>query len=162
MESSGKKIIKIPKLSKEDPQKNKQLKELFELEEDNNKNKKDNDKIKMNYNETVFFKPNNSMNIENGGYTGKFNKLGSENEKDLSKLINNVISTTLTNNEIIKKRDTNSSIKFNVNINNNYYNSNFNYVIPPNGKENSGNIDKNENQETKGGVSNFFSKIVNY
>ena len=69
----------------------------------------------------------------------------------ISKLINNVINSANNCSNSQKFKDS-SSIKFNVNINNNYFNSNYNYVI-------------NEQQPIKekkeeGGFTGFFSNLI--
>ena len=93
--------------------------------------------MKISYNEKVFFNPPKEIN----------NKMTHDTET-ISKLINNVINSANTGSNSQNFKDS-SSIKFNVNINNNYFNSNYNYVI-------------NEQQPIKqkkdeGGFTGFFS-----
>jgi hypothetical protein len=117
------KLIKVPKLSKDDPNKCKKLKEIFEIEPEKNTSRNTH-KIKINYNETLFFNPmikkndyHNEKHEDNSSYT---------KQEELTKIINNVINSTI----ITNKAEKNPSIKVNLNINNNYYNSNYNYVLP--------------------------------
>ncbi len=84
---------------KYDESKSKLIKDLFEISEDEYKSNEK--KLKINYNEKVFFTPINNNNNE-----------------ELKKII-----------DVISQRGENTSINFNLNINNNYYNSNYNYVI---------------------------------
>lgn len=110
--------------------KSKKIRQIFGFEPEKIKPKQN--KLKISYNEKVFFNP-----AKDEIY----------NDPSISNLINNVINTANTGKNF---RDT-SSIKFNVNINNNYFNSNYNYVIK---KEDS--KKENEDEEQKG-ISGFFS-----
>jgi hypothetical protein len=92
---SEKKINSI----KNEESKSKRIKDLFEISEEEYKSNEK--KLKINYNEKVFFTPINNNNNE-----------------ELKKII-----------DVISQRGENTSINFNLNINNNYYNSNYNYVI---------------------------------
>lgn len=118
-------------------EKNKRIKELFGIEDDNNDSSKKMNKIKINYNETLFF---NNPQIDKN------------EEKEISKLISNV----MTNTNMAKEA---SSIKFNVNINNNYYNNNYNYSLksPSNKDEES-----ERKSATDSGVSGFFKKVLGF
>ncbi len=84
---------------KNDETKSKRIKDLFEISEEEYKSNEK--KLKINYNEKVFFTPINNNNNE-----------------ELKKIM-----------DVISQRGENTSINFNLNINNNYYNSNYNYVI---------------------------------
>lgn len=74
-------------------------------------NKKENSKLKINYDKTVYFDQNN------------FTK-NDESEKQIKKFISNVFNNT-SNPPIFDKLQKGSNIKFNFNINNNFYNSSF-------------------------------------
>ncbi len=105
-----------------DENKSKRIKKLFEIcEEEYQSNDK---KLKINYNEKVFFKP-----------------IKATNNEDFQKII-----------DVLSQRGENTPINFNLNINNNYYNSNYNYSQPVEHKgnlKNENNIDLDFTQEKK-------------
>lgn len=82
---------------------NKKLIELFEISDIDNKSEEK--KLKINYNEKVFFRPTQQNN----------------NNDEIKKLI-----------DVLNQRGENVPINFNLNINNNFYNSNYNYVFNQN------------------------------
>lgn len=98
---------------KKDEEKTKKIKSVLGYEEDFNQSRKNQNNIKVNYNQTVYFDQPN----------GFFDK--KENEKQIQKLISNVFSNP-SKPPVLDKIETGSSIKFNFNINNNFYNANYN------------------------------------
>jgi hypothetical protein len=137
MADSSKRIIKIPKLAKEDTDKSKKIRGIFELQEASDgikvfEDKSTPNKIRVSYNETVFFNP--QSNEENS-------KIGTKTQEELSKILKNVITSTINSNsnsneEAHNRKESASSINLNVKINNNYYNSNYNYIVNDNNKQN--------------------------
>ena len=113
-------IIKFPKAM---PEKSKKLKNLFELEEDINITNR-NTKIKINYNATIFFNPNDGKSNDKDSQVKNYE---SHDGAELKKIIDNVLNST-------KSNGISDTIKVNLNINNNYYNSNYNYVVNNNQK----------------------------
>jgi hypothetical protein len=137
--------IKVPKLSKQNPEKCKKIIKLFDIEDDTNSlDKQQSNKIKISYNEKIFFNPNNDNNLPE--------------EKEINKFINNVITNT--------RKESGSSIKFNLNINNNYYNSNYNYVLNSTNEESKDKKGESENEVSKenssNGITGFFKKVLGF
>jgi len=94
-----------------DEEKAKKIRSILGYDEDILKPKKPESKIKVRYNQTVYFEnPQNSKN---------------SNEKQIEKLISNVFNNT-SSSHILDKIEKGSNIKFNFNINNNFYNANIN------------------------------------
>jgi hypothetical protein len=116
--------VKLLRLStKQNPEKLQKIKNLFDLDQEGeaeNSERKTNTKIKVKYNETIFFK---LKEIKKNDEIHDIS-LGMTNQKQLNKIIDSVISSQITG-----IKSTGSSIKVNLNINNNYYNSNYNYVV---------------------------------
>jgi hypothetical protein len=116
--------VKLLRLStKQNPEKLQKIKNLFDLDQEGeaeNSERKTNTKIKVKYNETIFFK---LKEIKKNDEIHDIS-LGMTNQKQLNKIIDSVISSQITG-----RKSTGSSIKVNLNINNNYYNSNYNYVV---------------------------------
>ena len=102
---------------------------------------------KSNYNQIVYFNPNENEKNE----STELNK-----EKELKMLITNVISNSLQNES--KKKE---SIKVNVSINNNYYNSGYYHKNETMNKEyelkNKENFEQ-ANRNEKSNLSTFFRK----
>ena len=106
--------MKIIKLSKAMPEKSKKLKDLFELEEDIKITNR-NTKIKINYNATIFFNPNDGKSDEKDSQI-KDDK--THEGEELKKIIDNVLNST-------KSNGNSDTIKVNLNINNNrFYSAN--------------------------------------
>jgi hypothetical protein len=147
------KLIKVPKLSKDNPEKSIKLKKLLDLEEDVGESKPA--KKITNYNETIFFEKKVEAEEKNKilsdiGNKKDFNEL-TDNNMTVTKLINNVITSKLTND-----KGNSSEINVNLNINHNYYNSNYNYVLNS-GTGNNPNV-KEEEKKEEGESVNFFGK----
>lgn len=109
-----------------DETKNTRIRDIFGFES------KETNNLNPVYNENVYF--NNDITK---------NKTAKE---DLSNLINNVLHNENANN---KNKDQN--IKFNVSINNNYYNPKYNYFTTSEEQHN------NKNQKDSNSLQNFFS-----
>lgn len=77
--------------------------------------KKADSKIKVNYNQTVYFDQPKNLSDKNSS------------EKQIEKLISNVFNNS-SNPPLLDKIEKGSNIKFNFNINNNYYNANYNVL----------------------------------
>ena len=144
------KEIKIRRIS-QNPKKYKNLKEIFEIEPEAQCN--NNNKLKYDYNKKIFFNPatNNNQSKED------------PQPQELNKIINNVINSTITNNN----QDKNESIKLNLNIKNNFYNSTQNNLTKKeetkmkcfNGKDKNTASSNESKNEPRMGVNNFTSKI---
>jgi hypothetical protein len=119
--------------------KSKRIRELFGCEDDTIKMNRTN-RIKINYNEQIFFKPP-SQSVMN------------KDNINLTNIVNNIINTTPSSRGSHKSRDSSNNIKFNVNINNNYYNSNHNYIINTE-------VEQKKKVKEDTGITGFFSKIA--
>jgi hypothetical protein len=152
--------VKIMKLSKQNPEQSKKIKNIFDLGEDDHENSDENissRKIKIKYNETIFFKLKEIKKSEESEEVS----LGMTEQKQLKRIIDNVINSSLSN----QKSESTSSIKVNLNINNNYYNSNYNYVLNSKSASTSNlhpNVVQNEDAVREGelGVAGFLSKFI--
>lgn len=98
-------------------EKSKNLKKIFEIHDDNLKTNRET--IKYNYNQTIFFKPTDQSLREPKPHISNDN-----HGPDFKKIIDDVLKKTL------KERKTETSaIKLNLNINNNYFESNYNVIL---------------------------------
>ena len=154
--------VKIIKFSKQNPEQSKKIKNIFDLGEgadgsgDENLSSR---KIKIKYNETIFFKLKEIKKSEESEEVS----LGMADQKQIKKIIDNVINSSLSN----QKSESTSSIKVNLNINNNYYNSNYNYVLNSKSANTSNlhpTVVENEEASREGelGVAGFLSKVYFY
>lgn len=124
-------------LYKKDDEKTKKIRSILGYEDEIFKPKKVDSKIKVNYNQTVYFeKPKNFSN-------------GNSSEKQIERLISNVFNNS-SNPPLLDKIEKGSNIKFNFNINNNYYNANYNVVDSKNERNTAFNIEPASNRTNDG------------
>jgi len=154
------------------------VKDLFEIDEEKVEEKHPLKKLRIKYNETIFFNPVRNLE-ENLGNSKGNTDLNSDNNtntpnKDLTSIINKMINSTINKN----RPSDNPSIKVNLNINNNFFNSNYNYILNTtegNSKEyeNTTNSNSNNSNMNEGFLSkkiklilfifnkfNFFSLLI--
>lgn len=106
---------------KKDDDKTKKIRTILGYDEELFRPKKGESKIKVNYNQTVYFEQPKNLSDKNSS------------EKQIEKLISNVFNKN-SNTQLIDKIDKGSNIKFNFNINNNYYNANYNVLNDKNNR----------------------------
>jgi len=96
-----------------DQEKTKKIRFILGYDSEIFKPKKGISKIKVNYNQTVYFEQPKNLSDKNSS------------EKQIEKLITNVFNNS-SNPPLLDKIEKGSNIKFNFNINNNFYNANYN------------------------------------
>jgi hypothetical protein len=115
-------------LYKRDDEKTKKIRSILGYDDELFKSKKEDSKIKVNYNQTVYFEHPKNLSDKNSS------------EKQIERLISNVFHNSSNPPLLDKIERGGSNIKFNFNINNNYYNANYNVLDTKNERNTAFNV----------------------
>ncbi len=130
---------------KRDEEKKKKIRSILGYDDEILNGKRVDSKIKVKYNQTVYFEQPQNIIDKNSS------------EKKLEKFISNVFNNS-NNPPLIDKIEKGSNIKFNFNINNNYYNSNYNVLESKNERAASYNVLNTNNSY----ITNNIPRMTHY